>query len=194
MQIRLRELALAALFLVVLVALPRLSLADQVQDLNVHLSMYCPHDAGACAVSPYIGAPGTPADGLVNFGSMQRPWSFNFMTANPNHWQCDPHCEDYYATFGVGGTFLMDGPDGLTFTGEITSGKSWQNVDSSWGADMSFVGQWSNGLSAYGSFTDTYNGQIGPYASLDVYTAPEHSSLALLGGGMLGLWGIRRRI
>src|SRR5690348_3707140 len=162
MQIRLRELALVGLFLVVLVALPQVSLANQAGDLSVHLSMYCPYDANVCSVSPYIGSPGTAADGKVNFNSMQRPWSFNFLSADPNQWQCDPHCENYYATFAVGGTFLMDGPDGLTFTGQITTGKAWQNVDSSWGADMSFTGQWSNGLSAYGSFTDTYNGQIGP--------------------------------
>ncbi len=195
MQIRVRGLALSFLFLlVVLLALPAVSVADDSQVLTTHISMFCPHDINVCSVSPYVGVPGNAAGGHVNFNSIEQPWSFSFQTANPTHWQCDTHCEDYYATFAVGGSFLMNGPDGLTFSGEVTSGKAWQNVDLTWGADLSFSGQWSNGLSAYGDLSDLVTDWNGPYASLDVYTVPEPASLALMGGGMLAVWGMRKRI
>jgi hypothetical protein len=138
--------------------------------------------------------PGSPAGGSANFNSIDQPWSFSFQTASPAHWQCDSHCEDYYATFTAGGTFLMNGPDGLTFSGLITSGQAWQNVDLTWGADLSFSGQWSNGLSAHGDLADLVTAWNGPYASLDVYTVPEPASLALLGGGILAVWGARKRM
>lgn len=193
MRIRIRGLAGALLFLLVLCALPGVSMADTSQDLTTHLAMFCPNDVNVCSVSPYLGAPGNAAVGQANFNSIDLPWSFSFQTANPTHWQCDSHCEDYYATFAVGGTFLMNGPDGLTFSGQITSGQAWQNVDLTWGADVSFSGQWSNGLSAYGDLSDLVTDWNGPYASLDVYTTPEPASLALLGGGTLAVWRMRRR-
>lgn len=190
MPIGLRGLAFAFLLL----AIPAIVRADSSQDLTVHLSMYCPNELSACAVSPFQGAPGNPAAGNVNFKSLDQPWSFTFLTADPISWQCDTHCEDYYAAFGIGGTFLMNGPGGDTFSGQITSGKAWQNVDLTWGADLSFSGKWNNGLSAYGDFSDLVTDWNGPYAALDVYTAPEPASLALLGGGLMALWSARKRI
>jgi hypothetical protein len=191
MQIQVRRLALACLFLLAFAAV---SAADDSQDLTVHLAMFCPFNLNVCNVSAYEGVPGNPASGLANFNAINLPWSFSFETGNPVWWQCDRHCEDYNATFGVGGTFLMNGPGGVTFSGEITSGRAWQNIDLSWGAELSFAGQWSNGLTATGSLLDQFTDWNGPYASLDVYTVPEPTSLALVGGGILAVWGVRRRI
>jgi len=190
MQIKVRGLALAWVFFL---AFTVPSSADVAQQLTVHLSMFCPPTFVVCQVTPYQEVPGTPAAGHVNFGVIDQPWSFNFETGDPLDWKCDWHCEDYNANFGVGGTFMMDGPDGLTFLGEITSGTAWQNLDIASGALLSFSGKWSNGLSAYGNLLDSYTEQNGPYASLDVYTAPEPASLALMGGGVLAVWGLRRR-
>ena len=190
LQRQVRRVVLAALFLFAFAAF---SSADDGQELTVHLSMYCPFNLNICDVSPYQGAPGNSASGLVNFNPINQPWSFNFLTAHPLSWQCTDNCEDYSASFGVGGTFLMNGPDGNTFSGEITSGTTWQDVDISWGASLSFSGKWSNGLTATGDLLDQVTGWNGPYASLDVYTVPEPASLALLGGGMMALWGVRRR-
>jgi len=190
MQIRVRGLALAFLFLLAFAAVAS---ADDNTELTVHLAMNCPYDLNVCQVSPYQAAPGDPSSSQANFNSVDAPWSFSFLTADPVSWECNNRCQNYNATFGVGGMFLMNGPGGLTLTGEITSGDSWQNLDLSWGAHLSFSGEWSNGLSAYGSLVDLFTEQSGPYASLDVYTAPEPASLALLGGGMLAVWGARKR-
>ncbi len=190
MQILVRKWALAVVFLV---AFAGVSLADVSQDLTVQLSMSCPHNLIVCEVAPYQGTPGNPADGHVDFNSIGSPWSFTFVTADPLSWKCDSHCQNYSANFGVGGNFMMSGPEGFTFLGQITSGNAWQNLDLSLGVNLTFSGEWSNGLSASGSFIDQITDQNGPYASLDVYTVPEPASLALLGGGMMALWGARRR-
>ena len=167
--------------------------ADLTQDLTVHLSMYCPLDLNICSVNPYDQYPGNPASGHANFNGINKPWSFGFVTGYPLSWNCDAHCNNYNATFGEGGTFNMDGPYSLTLTGQITSGTAWQNLDNSWGAELSFTGRWSNGLSAHGEILDQVTGMNGPYASLDVYTVPEPASLALMGAGILVIWGVRRR-
>jgi len=167
--------------------------ADLTQELSVHLSMYCPLNLSICSVDPYQQYPGNPASGLANFSAINQPWSFTFLTGYPSFWTCDRLCNNYNATFGVGGAFEMDGPAGLTLAGEITSGTSWQNVDNGWGASLSFSGKWSNGMSAYGDFMDLVTAMNGPYASLDVYTVPEPASLALVGAGTLVLWRLRRR-
>ncbi len=185
-----RRIAVAFLFVLALAAV---SGADVTPDLTVHLSMACPYNPSVCAVLPYQGTPGNPSSGSANFNSIDEPWSFSFITADPLSWKCDVHCGDYYADFGLGGMFLMNGPGGLTFTGEITSGTAWQNLDLTYGAQLSFSGQWSNGLTASGNLLDQYTDWNGPYASLDVYTAPEPASLALLGGGILAVWGVHKR-
>lgn len=191
MQIRVLGLAPVVLSLL---ALPAIAMADTAQDLTVHLSMSCPYNINICDVLPYEGSPGNPAAGSANFNSIDMPWTFDFVTADPISWNCDRHCNNYSADFAVGGTFLMHGPDGLTFTGEITSGNAWKNLDLTYGTKLSFSGEWSNGLTAYGNFLDQVTGWNGPYASLDVYTTPEPASLALVGGGMLAVWGARKRI
>src|SRR5579884_4001836 len=102
MQIRVRGLSLA---LLVLLALPALALGDESHELTVQLSMYCPNDLSVCEVSPHVGAPGHPAAGHANFNAINEPWSFSFVTGDPLSWSCNGHgCENYNASFGVGGT------------------------------------------------------------------------------------------
>jgi hypothetical protein len=60
----------------------------------------------------------------------------------------------------------MNGPDGLTFTGEITSSDAYGTGGPiTEGLQLSFSGQWSNGEHGYGSFTDTDSEQFGPQAT-----------------------------
>jgi hypothetical protein len=167
--------------------------ADLAQDLTVHLSMNCPFDLNICSVNPYDQYPGNPASGHVNFIAINLPWSYDFVTGYPVSWMCDRFCDNYNATFGEGGTFNMGGPMSLTFIGEVTSGRAWQNSNEDWGVDLSFSGKWSNGMSAHGEILDLFTGMNGPYASLDVYTVPEPATLALLGTGALVLaWRAQR--
>jgi len=182
-----------SLYLLLVIVLAGMAHADAPQDLTVHLSMYCPLDLKICSVDPYEQYPGNPAAGHADFSPIDQPWNFTFVTGYPLFWKCYGSCNNYSATFGIGGTFTMDGPRGLTFAGQITSGTAWQNLDLSWGASLSFSGKWSNGLYGYGDLLDQFTDQFGPYASLDVDTVPEPASLALLGAGVLMIWGMRRR-
>lgn len=190
MQIQVRGLVISFLLLLAFAAV---SQAEDISVFNVHLGMSCPNNLNICSVTPYEGKPGNPAAGHVNFNAIDQPWSFSFETADPLNWKCDTKCENYNANFGVGGMFLMNGPDGQTFSGVITSGKAWQNLDLTYGANLSFSGEWSNGFTSTGSFLDQVTDQNGAYASLIVQTVPEPTSLALLGSGMMGLWAARKR-
>jgi hypothetical protein len=55
-----------------------------------------------------------------------------------------------FSGIGAGGSFLMTGPGGLTFTGEITGGDAFQSQGgTAFGVNLSFAGQWSTGVNGY---------------------------------------------
>lgn len=184
-------------FLVVVLLLsPSFGMASAVtvpDDLTVHLSMDCP--PFSCYVDPFLGGiPGNYAVGSADFSAIGQPWSYNFQTGLPLSWTYDEFTGQYSAQFGVGGSFLMDGPDGLTFVGEVTSGDAWQGQGGvAFGVELSFFGQWSNGLYGYGTITDQYSDEFGPQATLNAGVVPEPAGLTLLGTGVVGIWGWRRR-
>ena len=87
----------------------------------------------------------------------------------------------------------MTGPNGLTFKGVVTSGGS-EFVFNSWSVGVNYSGQWSNGDYASGfAQVSIGNGGTEGFAELTQQNAPEPASFVLLGSGLLGTLGIRRK-
>ena len=157
-------------------------------DLNVSLTTDC-HSNGGCFLDQGIG--GLAASGNASF--MGTPWTYEFLTANPISWNETMH--GYTAGFGPGGSFGMTGPDNLFFVGQITSGSEYAHFDHDYLFEtfLNFTGKWSNNVEASGYVTLSGIVNSVTFGSLDTYTVPEPTNLALLGSGIVGLWGTYRR-
>ena len=67
----------------------------------------------------------------------------------------------------------------------------------SFGVSLSYSGVWSNGIQGFGTSTDNYSEQFGEQATLNAQvsqTTPEPASLVLLGSGLLGVAGSKKRL
>ena len=154
---------------------------------EIHTFVQC--NPGNCGA--FAGELGSPAAGAADFSP--DPWIMNFITGDVLTWH--QNGTEYDATFGVGGDFEIQGKNGESFSGFITGGYS--SSDTQVGGQLvsvNFVGQWNNSSYGYGdAFVATEGGGNIGQARLDVYNAPEPSSLMLLVGGVAGLWRTRRQ-
>ena len=179
----------AVLVSLILIASAAMATADIVRDLTVSLSQ------APCI--PFcnfgLGDQGSPAVGDADFTLNALPWTFSFMTGEALSWsQTD---SSYMAIFGEGGVFNMTGPYGLTFTGVVTSGEAGYMGDIG-GVEVTFSGQWSDGLKGSGDASVFWNPGFQGYIfqTLDTRAvAPEPTSIALMASGVLGIWGCRKR-
>jgi hypothetical protein len=174
----------SVLVILLLIASAAIATAGVIQDLTANLQL------NPCSCFYDSGYNGSPAVGTADFTSIA-PWTIAFGTGDAVSWFQGPN--SYFATFGAGGVFDMTGPDGLTFTGLVTSGQSGYTGFQSF-VDVTFSGKWSDGLYGYGDaelyFADgSYESDLNAYAS-----APEPSSLGLMAGGLVGIWGYRKRV
>jgi len=177
------------LLLLVLLATMQIGWSDN-SDLTVNLFMNDCSNTGYCLANP--GVQGSSATAFANFALINEPWSFNLTTPPALSWV--QNGTNYEATFGYGGSFTMDGPDGLTFTGVITSGSS-DAGDGFWEVQVNYAGDWSNGVFAEGTadVDITERGRQGTASLTSQPTVPEPSTFILLGSGLLGVVAFGRR-
>jgi hypothetical protein len=181
-------------FVLVVLASTQLLFADSVNPpFNLNLSM------GDCSLSnncfSNTGFMGSPATAYADFSLINEPFTFNLQTGDALTYTYDPVTGDYSATFGLGGFFDMTGPNGLTFTGVVTSGSTAFTFNS-WNVDVTYSGQWSDGQYATGTADVSIGGGgIEGAATLTQQdTVPEPGSFILLGSGLLGALGLRRKL
>ena len=146
------------------------------------------------------GGDGGRAGGWGNFNanvSGTAQITYNFITGLPLSWTDTGY--SYSAIFGLGGTFQMSLPNGLTFTGVITSGSAGYGGLTS-EVDVNYAGRWSNGQYASGSVEEQELG-FGPYQGLSESTyqgssqqTPEPSSFLLLATGVLAVWRCKGKL
>jgi len=166
-----------------------LPFADNIDDLNFSLSMDC-NSGQYCFANP--GFDGSPATASGDFSVIGAPFTFNTTTGEAVQWGQDG--KDYFATFGYGGVFQMTEPDGLSFTGVVTSGSA-ELAPGAWSVQVNYQGEWSNGVVASGeAFVQILNDGQDTQATLDSQVALEPSTFLLFGSGAVGIIGLGKRL
>jgi hypothetical protein len=168
-----------------------LARARVVPSLTTIITMDCTSVSTVCTFDP--GSQGSPEHGLVDFTPVDPGWSATFNSDQAITWGY--FFDAYQAEFGMGGSFTIDAPGGMQFSGVLTSGVAFSFLSGFASTAAWFQGYWNNGLYADGFMTGDAIGSYGLSATLAVttYNTPEPSSIFLLGSALVGLSGTVRR-
>ena len=137
---------------------------NQDNPLNIDLVM---DNCGVQYCNDNPGVMGGSATSSANFALINQPFTFTLTTGPALSWS--QNGDNYNATFGQGGSFQMTGPDGLTFTGFVTTGSAFGSGPG-YGVQANYFGQWSNGTYGEGATDVTFEEFGYAYATLSVST------------------------
>lgn len=137
-------------------------------------------------------------------------WLFGFQTAYASSWRIvwsgyGPYYFATYSSFGPGGTFTLEGPDGELFLAQFQIGRGREEGAMSSRGGLIYVdqyfdawlrGTWNNGeeQALYLQMNDRWEGFARGTATLTFLPVPEPAGLGLVAIGCVGLWRTCRRI
>lgn len=172
-----------------LLAWTAIASANEAAAPTIRITMDCMVYSGHCNFNP--GDLGSPEYGAADFSPVAPGWNASFSSMPAISWINDG--TGYYAEFGSGGSIAINAPNGLHFTGTLTSGLAITLSPQIAETVAWFDGFWSSGQQAQGLIAwENINYPNSP-VTLEVNTVPEPSTFLLFGSAVAGCAGTFKR-